>query len=288
MPDLERAGCILFWGYNPSLARIVHATAAVAALNRGAKLVVVDPRRVGLARRATQWLRVRPGTDTALALSIAHVMIARGWFDRDFIRDWTNGPLLVRDDNGRLLRAADIDPSGEAGKYVAWDAASGRPVAFDPETRRLRCPPRTSRLPAISTSPRPSGSISCRPVFARLAELCRRLRAEGGRGDHRRRRRRDRGHRPASVGVEAGRLLRLERRRAAHQLHPDGARHRPALHPHRQPRRAGRQRAFRRGAREPDRRCRAAFEGAARQGARPSGPPARAVTLGIRHLRRGL
>ena len=51
MPDLERAGCILFWGYNPSLARIVHATAAVAALNRGARLVVVDPRRVGLAHK---------------------------------------------------------------------------------------------------------------------------------------------------------------------------------------------------------------------------------------------
>ena len=108
MPDLERAGCILFWGYNPSLARIVHATAAVAALKRGARLVVVDPRRVGLASRATQWLRVRPGTDTALALSIAHVMIERGWFDRDFVRDWTNGPLLVRDDNGRLLRERDI------------------------------------------------------------------------------------------------------------------------------------------------------------------------------------
>ena len=61
VPDLERAGCIVFWGYNPSLARIVHATAAVAALNRGAQLVVVDPRRVGLAHRATQWLRVRPG-----------------------------------------------------------------------------------------------------------------------------------------------------------------------------------------------------------------------------------
>src|SRR5262245_47056568 len=62
MSDLERSGCILFWGYNPSLARIVYATAAVAALNRGARLVV-DPRRVGLAHRADQWLRVRPGTE---------------------------------------------------------------------------------------------------------------------------------------------------------------------------------------------------------------------------------
>ena len=45
MPDLEHAGCILFWGYNPSLARLSHATATVAALKRGARLIVVDPRR---------------------------------------------------------------------------------------------------------------------------------------------------------------------------------------------------------------------------------------------------
>ena len=133
MPDLDHAGCILFWGYNPSLARIAHATAAVAALNRGARLIVVDPRRVGLASRAEP---VAPGAArdrrARWRSAIAHVMIERGWFDRDFVRDWTNGPLLVREDNGRLLRADDIDPSGEAGKYVAWDAASGRPVTVRP------------------------------------------------------------------------------------------------------------------------------------------------------------
>lgn len=48
LPDLDRAGCILYWGYNPSLARLSHASATVAALGRGARLVVVDPRRVGL------------------------------------------------------------------------------------------------------------------------------------------------------------------------------------------------------------------------------------------------
>ena len=68
MPDLENAACILFWGYNPSLARLAHATATVAALRRGARLIVVDPRRTGLASKADVWLRVRPGSDGALAL----------------------------------------------------------------------------------------------------------------------------------------------------------------------------------------------------------------------------
>ena len=52
MPDLERAGCILYWGYNPSVARLVHATATVQARRRGAKLVAIDPRRAGLASSA--------------------------------------------------------------------------------------------------------------------------------------------------------------------------------------------------------------------------------------------
>jgi len=46
---------------------------------RTARLVVVDPRLTGLAVVAEHWLRVRPGTDTALALGLIHVMLERGW-----------------------------------------------------------------------------------------------------------------------------------------------------------------------------------------------------------------
>ncbi len=95
LPDLDRAGCILFWGYNPSVARLAHATSTVAAVARGAKLVVVDPRKAGLAAKADHWLRVRPGTDAALALSLTHVMIENGWYDADFVREWTNAADTV-------------------------------------------------------------------------------------------------------------------------------------------------------------------------------------------------
>ena len=62
---------------------------------RGAKLIVVDPRKAGLAAKADHWLRVRPGTDAALALSLTHVMIENGWYDADFVRDWTNAADVV-------------------------------------------------------------------------------------------------------------------------------------------------------------------------------------------------
>ncbi|HVL92596.1 MAG TPA: molybdopterin-dependent oxidoreductase [Acidimicrobiales bacterium] len=173
MPDLEGAGCILFWGYNPLVSRLAHATATRAALRRGAKLVVVDPRRAGLATKADPWLRVRPGTDAALALAITHVMIERGWYDDAFVRRWTNAPLLVRTDTGRLLRASDVVPGGDPGHHVVWDVA-GQPVVVDPAARGSDVDDH-GRLALTGTVevPTTGGVVACRPAFDLLAEQCR-------------------------------------------------------------------------------------------------------------------
>jgi anaerobic selenocysteine-containing dehydrogenase len=163
MPDLERAGCILLWGYNPSVARLSHATATVAARRRGARLIVIDPRRAGLASEADHWLRVRPGTDAALALALTGVMIERGWYDAGFVRRWTNGPLLVRNDTGRLLRDAD--------GFVAWDEAAGAPVAYDPARRAFAGDPARLALGGAIDG----GGADCRTAFDRLAARCREM-----------------------------------------------------------------------------------------------------------------
>ena len=173
MPDLEHAGCILFWGYNPSLARIAHATATAAALRRGARLIVVDPRRVGFAAKADVWLRARPGTDAALALGIAGVMLERGWYDRDFIRDWTNAPMLVRSDEGRLLTERDLDPAGSPERLVAWGAATGRPLVYDPATQRYAGGAEPALLGEYKVAT-PGGPVACRTVLDLVVEGCRR------------------------------------------------------------------------------------------------------------------
>ena len=92
-------------------------------------MIVVDPREVGLANRADLWLRPRPGSDGALALGIAQAMLEHGWFDREFIGRWTNGPLLVRADSGRLLRAGDLLPDGDRATFVAWNETHRIPGA---------------------------------------------------------------------------------------------------------------------------------------------------------------
>jgi anaerobic selenocysteine-containing dehydrogenase len=172
-PDFDRTGCLLLWGHNPATAYLAQATAVAEATARGTALIVVDPRRAGLAARADQWLRVRPGTDGALALGLASVMLAEGWYDRDFVRDWTNGPLLVRQDTGRLLAAADLLAGGDPAHHVAWDRAAARPVAYDPAAGRFAAPVEDPQLDGSVTCPTRSGPVACRPAFEAYAALCR-------------------------------------------------------------------------------------------------------------------
>jgi anaerobic selenocysteine-containing dehydrogenase len=174
MPDLDRAQCILFWGYNPAVSRLAHATATRAALHRGAKLIVVDPRRAGLAAKADAWLRVRPGTDAALALAIINVMIERGWYDDAFVRRWTNGPFLVRNDTGRFLRHSDLSSDAGSGDFVAWDEVAGQPVVVDPAAGGSDIGDH-DRLALAGTVEMPTGdgTVVCRTAFDLLAEQCR-------------------------------------------------------------------------------------------------------------------
>lgn len=91
-PDLERSRCILVWGANPEANRVTYCPEGVKdAVARGAKLIVVDPRRTDTVARATAWLQPRPGTDGALALGMLNVIINEGLYDRDTVENWTAG-----------------------------------------------------------------------------------------------------------------------------------------------------------------------------------------------------
>jgi len=172
LPDLENAGCILFWGYNPNTAWLDHSVSTMAALKRGARLIVVDPRRTGIAKKADLWMQVRPGTDGALALGIAHVMIEHGWYDDSFIRDWTNGPFLVRSDNGRLLTERDLSAAGSAKRYVAWNKVQGRLMLYDPANVSYQGNSADLALFGEFSVDTSSEKVVCKPAFDLIAELC--------------------------------------------------------------------------------------------------------------------
>ena len=128
-PDWEHTGCALLWGHNPGASWIAQARQVADAHARGAKLVVVDPRRAGAANKADLWLRVRPGTDGALALGIAHVALEEGWYDHDFVRDFTNASFLVHGPEARLLRESDLAAGGSPDRFVAWNTVTERAEA---------------------------------------------------------------------------------------------------------------------------------------------------------------
>ncbi len=173
-PDFDRAGCVLLWGHNPTVSWLDHTLGVARARRKGAKVVVVDPRRAGPAIGADAWLRVRPGTDGALALSIAHVMLERGWFDAGFIRQWSNGPLLVRTETQRFLRMGDLD-GGDDRRLAAWDRVSSRPIPYDPQRGTYEAEVETDPLAlrGAVTLEGPSGRVTCRPAFDLYAALCR-------------------------------------------------------------------------------------------------------------------
>lgn len=92
VPDYEfPPSCIVIWGANMAETRIGEHEYAMRALQKGARLMVIDPRRTDLAKRADLWVQPRPGSDLALALGMINVIINEGLFDEDFVKNWTVG-----------------------------------------------------------------------------------------------------------------------------------------------------------------------------------------------------
>ena len=78
-------------GRNPSVADPIQWMALKRAKARGASIVVIDPFRTPAAQMADLWLRPRPGTDAAIALAMAHVLIREDLYDKKFTDLWCYG-----------------------------------------------------------------------------------------------------------------------------------------------------------------------------------------------------
>jgi nitrate reductase alpha subunit len=124
----------------------------IEAMERGAKIVTITPEYSPPATKSDYWIPIRPQTDTALFLGITRLMIDNGWYDVDFVKRFTDFPMLVRADTLTRLRAADLFPNYQLqlsadgpsfqlqgltqeqydrlGDYVVIDAATGQPAAI--------------------------------------------------------------------------------------------------------------------------------------------------------------
>ena len=89
--DMANAKLIICWGKNPAETNIHQTNFITRAQENGAKLIVIDPRRTPTADRANTLIQVRPGTDGALALAVAKILIEKRQIDLQFIENYIQG-----------------------------------------------------------------------------------------------------------------------------------------------------------------------------------------------------
>lgn len=90
-PDIKHARCLMVWSSNPFYSNTTLARKILAAKDRGMKIIVIDPRITPMVSHADIHLQLKPGTDGALALAMAHVIITENLYDHHFINYFTLG-----------------------------------------------------------------------------------------------------------------------------------------------------------------------------------------------------
>jgi thiosulfate reductase/polysulfide reductase chain A len=91
-PDYVNSKCILVCGGNPLVSHPPRGRDLLEGVRKnGAKLIVIDPRHIPLARQADIWLQIRPGTDVALILAMLHVIIGEKLYDKPFVDRYCHG-----------------------------------------------------------------------------------------------------------------------------------------------------------------------------------------------------
>ena len=180
------ADMVIVWGANPGESQPLNLMRPIMdAKAKGARLVVIDPRYTVTASKADQYIGLKPGTDSALALGLMHVIFEKGLQDDAFILRHTAGPYLVKDDNGQYLRGRDIGIPAE-NEYIIWDEGTDAPKARNAADSQ----------PALTGAFTVNG-IACKPSLQLLRDLTRAYNPE---------------HTAQITGVDANLVTRLAER----------------------------------------------------------------------------
>ncbi len=158
VPDFELCNYSVFFGASKG-----HAAGHVSNSNmkkaadariRGMKMVVVDPFANQAGAKASEWVPIRVGTDAALALAMANIMVNDlGIYDAPYLKAKTNGPYLIGPDKLYVR-----DP--QTNKPLVWDEQAGQAVTFD------RAEPDNMALEGSFQA----NGVTCQPSFALIKE----------------------------------------------------------------------------------------------------------------------
>lgn len=138
--DWFNARMLIFWGANPAETRIPDAHYFTEAALNGTRVITITPDYNASAARSSQWIHPTPGTDAALALGMAHVIVKEGLYKPELVAEQTDLPLLVRSDTKNFLRESDLVAGGSTDRFYCWDRRRNRPAAMKGSWADL-CPP---------------------------------------------------------------------------------------------------------------------------------------------------
>jgi DMSO reductase family type II enzyme molybdopterin subunit len=166
--DYFNSDLILIWGGNPAFTQIPNFHFLTEARYNGARIITISPDFNASAVHADRWISVKPGTDGALALSMAQVVISEDLQKPEFIREQTDLPLLIRTDTREFLRESDMRRGGRDDVFYFYDSASGRPVKASRRTLRLgKVVPALEGEFEVQTR---TGPAIVKPIFQHLRE----------------------------------------------------------------------------------------------------------------------
>ncbi len=144
-PDYANARAILMVSahleaghyFNPHAQRIIEGKM------KGSKVIVLDPRLSNSAAMADYWLPTKPGSEAAVLLAMAHVILAEGLYDAEYLRDWTNWGEYLREEHPEkdedsfeaFIEALEEDYAGYTLEYA--ESESGVPAEKILEVSRV-------------------------------------------------------------------------------------------------------------------------------------------------------
>ena len=162
--DWFHADVFFIWFSNPAYTRIPHQHYINEARYRGATVITVAPDYSPSAMHADYYLPVKPGSDAALALGMAATVVDEGLVNELFVKEQTDLPLLVRDDNRCLLRDADITEGGRDDQFF-WLDAKTKKLAQAPRGTLALGDVDPALSGAITVTLKDGVTVTARPVY---------------------------------------------------------------------------------------------------------------------------
>lgn len=139
-PDLKNVGCFLGFCANPGISSYLMNGGLMANHNRGMKVIIIDPRITPASQNADLHLRIKPGTDGALALGLGRELIEKGYIDEAYIQENVHGFEAYRDYVAQFTLEKTAEITGLAPEDIALAAkmvGENKPLAINPSNASL-------------------------------------------------------------------------------------------------------------------------------------------------------